>query len=77
YIGMRNYAIKEPDTLKSGATLVPIEGGPSYGLLGMPRDFTSPSRFIRALYYFDNLQELDRSEGIMQLYRAFQTVMIP
>lgn len=77
YIGMRNYAIKEPYTLKSGATLDPIEGGTSYGLLGIPGDFTSPSRFIRALYYSDNLQEFDSSEGIMQLYRAFQTVMIP
>ena len=36
YIGMRNYAIKEPYTLKSGATLDPIEGGTSYGLLGIP-----------------------------------------
>ena len=77
YIGMRNYAIKEPYTLKSGATLDPIEGGTSYGLLGIPGDFTSPSRFIRALYFSDNLQEFDSSEGIMQLYRAFQTVMIP
>lgn len=77
YIGIRNYSITTPYTLKSGESITPIENGTSYGLLGIPGDYTSPSRFIRALYYSDNLQEFESSEGIMQLYRAFQPVMIP
>jgi len=51
---LNNYVNLEPgsaadNTLKPGITLQPL--GHGSGMLGLPGDFTSPSRFVRAAFY--------------------------
>ena len=51
---LNNYINLEPgsapdNTLKPGITLQPL--GHGSGMLGLPGDFTSPSRFVRATFY--------------------------
>ena len=51
---LNNYVNLEPgsapnNTIKSGITLQPL--GHGSGMLGLPGDFTSPSRFVRATFY--------------------------
>jgi choloylglycine hydrolase len=51
---LNNYVNLEPgsaknQTLKPGITLMPL--GHGSGMLGLPGDFTSPSRFVRAAFY--------------------------
>jgi choloylglycine hydrolase len=51
---LNNYVNLEPGSakdmvLKPGITLVPL--GHGSGMLGLPGDFTSPSRFVRAAFY--------------------------
>jgi choloylglycine hydrolase len=51
---LNNYVNLQPgsaknQTLKPGITLMPL--GHGSGMLGLPGDFTSPSRFVRAAFY--------------------------
>ena len=51
---LNNYVNLEPgsapdNTIKQGITLQPL--GHGSGMLGLPGDFTSPSRFVRATFY--------------------------
>lgn len=51
---LNNYVNLEPgsapdNTIKKGITLMPL--GHGSGMLGLPGDFTSPSRFVRATFY--------------------------
>lgn len=51
---LNNYVNLEPgsapdNTIKQGITLEPL--GHGSGMLGLPGDFTSPSRFVRATFY--------------------------
>lgn len=51
---LNNYINLEPgsapdQTIKPGITLMPL--GHGSGMLGLPGDFTSPSRFVRATFY--------------------------
>ena len=51
---LNNYINLEPgsaqdNTIKSGITLQPL--GHGSGMLGLPGDFTSPSRFVRAAFF--------------------------
>lgn len=57
--------------------LEPIENGTAYGLFGLPGDYTSPTRFVRATFISNNIDEFDSLDGIVTLYNCFKTVMIP
>lgn len=52
-----------------------IESGS--GLLGLPGDYTAPSRFVRGTYLANFLDPFTADQGITQLYNLFKTVMIP
>ncbi|AXX64074.1 linear amide C-N hydrolase [Bombilactobacillus bombi] len=52
-----------------------IESGS--GLLGLPGDYTAPSRFIRSTFLSKFLAPFERQQGITQLYNVFKSVMIP
>lgn len=63
-------------TKKLGANMaIPqIESGS--GLLGLPGDFTSPSRFIRAVYLSRFMDTPTDNEAITALYNLFNTAQI-
>lgn len=76
YIGLENTGISSK-VFNKKISLDPIESGTGYGLLGMPGDYTSPSRFIRGFYYSNMLSDFDSRDGIHTLYSAFRPVIIP
>jgi len=45
-----NLSVKDVDSIKVGGVTIPAFGSGS-GLLGLPGDFTPPSRFVRAVVY--------------------------
>ena len=75
YIGIKNIAIKNNDTLKD--PVLPIEGGTGYGLFGLPGDYTSPSRFVKAFFIRNLMDSFESKDGIAQLYSAFRPLIIP
>lgn len=77
YIGMSNINRPESKVLPNGDTLQPIESGTGYGLFGIPGDFTSPSRFIRAFCFSNALNEFDKEDGLNELYSTFRSLMVP
>ncbi|MDA9472770.1 linear amide C-N hydrolase [Enterococcus sp. 5H] len=77
YIGMQNVNISDSRTLPNGIEIDPIEGGTGYGMFGIPGDYTSPSRFVRAFCLSNALEPFEKEEGINELYSAFRTVFIP
>ena len=52
-----------------------IESGS--GLLGLPGDYTAPSRFVRATFLSKFLQPFKRDQGISQLFNVFKAVAVP
>ena len=52
-----------------------IESGS--GLLGLPGDYTAPSRFVRSTFLSKFLAPFSAKQGIVQLYNVFKAVMIP
>lgn len=77
YIGLRNTSVKANKYLHTRNEILPIEGGTGYGLFGLPGDYTSPSRFVRAFFIRDMIDSFDRENGIQQLYAAFHPLIIP
>lgn len=52
--------------------------GEGTGMLGMPGDFTPPSRFVRAAYYVSNTdKKLERNSAILQGFRILSQFDIP
>ena len=52
--------------------------GQGTGMLGIPGDFTPPSRFIRASYFVSNTpKDLDRNPAIIQGFRILSQFDIP
>ncbi len=52
--------------------------GEGTGMLGLPGDFTPPSRFVRAAYFVSNTpKDLGRSAGILQAFRILSQFDIP
>lgn len=52
--------------------------GEGTGMLGLPGDFTPPSRFIRAAYYLSNTdKEMERESAILQGFRILSQFDIP
>ncbi len=77
YIGLNNVNVTASKTLSTGAVIDPIEGGTGYGMFGLPGDYTSPSRFVRAFFLSNNLNAFSKEHGINELYSVFRTVFIP
>ena len=77
YIHLTNIDPNGPLKLPTGYELQPIEGGTGFGMFGLPGDYTSPSRFVRALNLSSYMTPFDSDEGIDRLYAAFRTVIIP
>lgn len=53
------------------------EIGYGSGLLGLPGDYTSTSRFVRAAFLTRYIDEFDSQDGINVLFNTFTTVMVP
>lgn len=52
--------------------------GEGTGMLGIPGDFTPPSRFVRAAYFVSNTpKDLSRKEAILQAFRILSQFDIP
>lgn len=47
------------------------------GLLGIPGDYTSTSRFVRAAFLSRYIDDFDSRQGVDVLYSAFTSVMVP
>lgn len=55
-----------------------IKLGEGSGMLGIPGDFTPPSRFVRAAYFVGNTpKDLDRESAILQGFRILSQFDIP
>lgn len=76
YVGLENKGVAEK-VINDHLTLEPIENGTGFGILGIPGDYTSPSRFVRAFYYKNMIDEFEDSEGINVLYSVFRPLIIP
>ncbi|MCO6543853.1 MAG: linear amide C-N hydrolase [Lactobacillus sp.] len=81
---LRNYLkltnvdpVKSKKIYNDHLTLKPIETGTGYGMFGLPGDYTSPSRFVRAALLAHNLDSFTAADGINQLYSVLKTAMIP
>ncbi len=74
YLGMYSEA-KVPQEIQ-GFTVTPF--GEGSGCLGLPGDYTPPSRFVR-LAYLRNLIRKPKDElaGVCELFHLFDTVTIP
>lgn len=52
--------------------------GEGSGLVGLPGDFTPPSRFVRSAYFVSNTpKNLDRQQAILQVFRILSQADIP
>jgi len=78
---LNNYVNLEPGsapdhTLKPGITLMPL--GHGSGMLGLPGDFTSPSRFVRATFYQTTAPVLDTGfDTVVQAFHILNSFDIP
>ncbi|MFP7242421.1 choloylglycine hydrolase family protein [Pediococcus pentosaceus] len=77
YIHVADKESVQPLVLNKQVTVEPIEFGVGYGMVGLPGDYTSTSRFVRAFYVANSLAPFTRAEGIGQLYGAFKSVTVP
>ena len=75
YISLENIGVSKKTI--NNVTFQPIENGTGYGLLGIPGDYTSPSRFIRSFYYKNMLDTFESKKGINTLYSIFRPLIIP
>lgn len=62
-----------------GATLPPIQAlGQGTGLLGLPGDYTPPSRFIRAVFYSQSvIPVIEHEEAVLQAFHILDAFDIP
>lgn len=78
---LNNYINLQPgsapdNVLKSGITLQPL--GHGSGMLGLPGDFTSPSRFVRASFYQTTAPVWDTGfQTIVQAFHILNNFDIP
>lgn len=74
YLGLAG-ATKQPVTL-DGRSFAPLGGGS--GLMGLPGDFTPPSRFVRALALTASARPLATSEdAVFEAFRILDNFNIP
>lgn len=77
---LKNYINLKPENTKEGYfNLNKItQLGEGTGMLGLPGDFTPPSRFIRAAYYISSTNKsLKRNSAILQAFRILSQFDIP
>lgn len=77
---LKNYINLKPENTREGQfNLESIpQLGEGTGMLGLPGDFTPPSRFIRATYYASNTDKnLERNPSILQCFRILSQFDIP
>lgn len=77
---LKNYINLNPKNTIEGAFNGKIlsQFGEGSGMLGLPGDFTPPSRFVRAAYYVSNTDKnLDRHSAILQGFRILSQFDIP
>ena len=77
---LRNYINLRPENIDeirySEITLSKF--GEGTGMIGLPGDFTPPSRFVRAAYFVSNTdRDLERNEAILQAFRILSQFDIP
>lgn len=77
---LKNYINLDPENTGTGIfndTAVK-QLGEGTGMLGLPGDFTPPSRFIRAAYYVSNTKkDMKRNDAILQGFRILSQFDIP
>jgi choloylglycine hydrolase len=74
YLGLSGES-KGPVTL-NGRTLAPLGGGT--GLMGLPGDFTPPSRFVRALAFTASARPLPKADdAVFEAFRILDNFNIP
>lgn len=77
---LKNYINIIPENTKSGCfnNIEVKQLGEGTGMLGLPGDFTPPSRFIRAAYFVSNTDKnLDRTNAIVQGFHILSQFDIP
>ena len=75
YVNLRSGSAAD-HTLKPGVTLMAL--GHGSGMLGLPGDFTSPSRFVRAAFYQTTAPVLDTGfETVVQAFHILNNFDIP
>lgn len=77
---LRNYlklsAKPAPDRKMGGVEFTPLSGGS--GMLGIPGDFTSPSRFVRAAIWTHTDQPLKNSvDAVYEVFRILDNFNVP
>lgn len=77
---LKNYVNLKPENIEDNkfneVTLSKL--GEGTGMIGLPGDFTPPSRFVRAAYFVSNTdKELDRTTAILQGFRILSQFDIP
>ncbi|OLS03240.1 linear amide C-N hydrolase [Tissierella creatinophila] len=77
---LKNYINLRPQNTEkgnfNGETLSKL--GEGTGMIGLPGDFTPPSRFVRAAYFVSNTPKaLDRTSAILQGFRILSQFDIP
>ena len=74
YVQLTNHNLGQQQ-LNSQLNIKQIESGS--GLLGLPGDYTAPSRFVRSTFLSNFLAPFKREQGICQLYNVFKAVTLP
>lgn len=79
-INLKNYINLKPQNTEAGnfngETISKL--GEGTGMIGLPGDFTPPSRFVRAAYFVSNTPKgLDRTSAILQGFRILSQFDIP
>lgn len=77
---LKNFLHLQPENVEekdfNGVTLSKF--GEGSGMVGLPGDFTPPSRFVRSAYFVsDTPKELDRESAILQGFRILSQADIP
>ena len=66
---------KEPPMMVDPSLLPPSYRG--LGAVGLPGDYSSPSRFVRAVFLRQNTPDLSGKDGAMGFFRMMEGVSIP
>lgn len=77
---LKNYINLQPENIdQKDFNGIPVSKfGEGSGLVGLPGDFTPPSRFIRSAYFVSNTpKDLEREQAILQAFRILSQADIP
>lgn len=77
---LKNYINLQPENVeeRNFNGIAVSKFGEGSGLIGLPGDFTPPSRFIRAAYFVSNTpKDLERQSAILQAFRILSQADIP